>query len=254
MSSDTWVTRVVTLADIGITSPLVLGHSESAREIALPVPPGVPIANGTVQMDASFVRADGGRTTLILSLDGFPVSARPVAAERGDGSLTLAVDGAPRPSGVVRFNVDWRTAIGRENTCSDTRTPGNLLRIEPTTRFSYRYDSSALADLPAAWGSLPHSPMILIAGAKLSAEAYDSAWRLGVALDRAGKRPRIVALPAVGDTVDLQAVVVPTGLRKVPAFAGPGRRWQAPHQGPGGSRRVDGAGAGRAAAARYRRG
>ena len=143
MSSDTWVTRVVTLADIGITSPLVLGYSETAREIALPVPPGVPIANGTLQMDASFVRADGGRTTLILSLDGFPVSARPVAAERGDGSLTLAVDGAPRPSGVVRFNVDWRTAIGRENTCSDTRTPGNLLRIEPTTRFSYRYDSSA---------------------------------------------------------------------------------------------------------------
>ena len=61
--------------------------------------------------------------------------------------------------------------------------------------------------------------MILIAGNKLSAEAYDSAWRLGVALERAGKRPRIVALPAVGDTVDLQAVVVPTALRKVPAFA-----------------------------------
>ena len=72
MSSDTWVTRVVTLADIGITNPLVLGYSETAREIALPVPPGVPIANGTLQMDASFVRADGGRTTLILSLDGFP--------------------------------------------------------------------------------------------------------------------------------------------------------------------------------------
>src|SRR5688572_19897765 len=219
MSSDTWVTRVVTLADIGITNPLVLGYSETAREIALPVPPGVPIANGTIQMDASFVRADGGRTTLILSLDGFPVSARPVAAERGDGSLTLAVDGAPRASGVVRFNVDWRTAIGRENTCADTRTPGNLLRIEPTTRFSYRYDSAAVQDLPAAWGSLPPSPMILIAGNKLSADAYDSAWRLGVALERAGKRPRIVALPTVGDMVDLQAVVVPTGLRKVPAFA-----------------------------------
>ncbi|WP_172217072.1 cellulose biosynthesis cyclic di-GMP-binding regulatory protein BcsB [Caenimonas soli] len=219
MSSDTWVSRVVTLADIGITNPLVLGYPEATREIVLPVPPGVPFANGTLQMDASFVRADGGRTTLILSIDGFPVSARPVAAERGDGSLTLAVDGAPRSSGLVRFNLDWRTAIGRENTCSDTRTPGNLLRIEPTTRFTYRYDSSAVADLPAAWGSLPPSPMILIAGSKLSTDAYDSAWRLGVALERAGKRPRIVALPAVGDTVDLHAVVVPTGLRKVPAFA-----------------------------------
>ena len=219
MSSDTWVSRVITLADIGMTNPLVLGYPETVREIALPVPPNVPIANGTVQMDASFVRADGGRTTLILSLDGFPVSARPVAAERGDGSLTLAVDGAPRPSGVVRFTLDWRTAISRENTCSDTRTPGNLLRIEPTTRFSYRYDSAAVQDLPTAWGSLPPSPLILIAGSKLSADAYDSAWRLGVALERAGKKPRILALPAVGDMVDLQGVVVPTGLRKIPAFA-----------------------------------
>lgn len=219
MSAETWISRVVTLSDMGQGAPVVLGYPETTREIALPVPPNVPLANATLQVDASFVRADGGRTTLILSLDGLPVSARPVAAERGDGSLTLAVDGAPRPSGVVRFNIDWRTAIARENTCSDTRTPGNLLRIEPTTRFSYRYDSSAVRDLPTAWGSLPLSPLVLVAGNKLSADAYDSAWRLGVALERAGKRPRIRALPGVGDTVDLQGVVVPTALRRVPAFA-----------------------------------
>jgi hypothetical protein len=219
MSAETWISRVVTLNDLGHGAPIVLGYPETQREIALPVPPNVPLANATLQVDASFVRADGGRTTLILSLDGLPVSARSATAERGDGSLTLAVDGAPRPSGVVRFNIDWRTAIARENTCSDTRTPGNLLRIEPSTRFSYRYDSSAVRDLPTAWGSLPLSPVVLIAGNKLSSDAYDSAWRLGVALERAGKRPRIRALPGVGDTVDLQGVAVPTALRRVPAFA-----------------------------------
>lgn len=219
MNADPWVSRVVTFTDLGFSGPLVLGYPETQREILLPVPPGVALANATLQIDASFVRADGGRTTLILSLDGYPVSARPVATERGDGSLTLAVDGAPRPSGLVRFNIDWRTAIGRENTCTDSRTPGNLLRIEPSSRFSYRYDGSAVHDLSTAWAALPASPMILIAGNKLSSDAYDSAWRLGVALDRAGKRPRIRALPAVGDVVDLQGVVVPTALRKIPAFA-----------------------------------
>ena len=219
MTAESWVSRVITLSDLGIGGPLVLGYPDTLREIALPVPPNVPLANATLQVDASFVRADGGRTTLILSLDGLPVSARPVTLERGDGSLTLAVDGAPRPAGAVRFNIDWRTALARENTCSDTRTPGNLLRIEPTTRFSYRYDSSALRDLPSAWASLPLSPLVLVAGNKLSAPAYDSAWRLGVALERAGKRPRIRALPGVGDTVDLQGVVVPSALRRIPAFA-----------------------------------
>src|SRR6185369_699721 len=219
MSAEIWIPRVVTFADMGFKGPLVLGYPETQREIMLPVPPGVPLANATLQVDASFVRADGGRTTLILSLDGFPVSARPVSAERGDGSLTLAVDGAPRATGLVRFNIDWRTAISRENTCSDSRTPGNLLRIEPSTRFSYRYDGSAVQDLSAAWASLPASPLILIAGNKLSTDAYDSAWRLGVALERAGKRPRIRALPTVGDVVDLQGAVVPSALRRFPAFA-----------------------------------
>src|SRR5207237_9865408 len=123
IGSDAWIARSVSLADLGL-QPIVLGYPDSSREIALPVPANVPLANATLQMDASFVRADAGRTTLILSLDGFPASARPVAAERGDGSITLAVDGSPRPNGVVRFNIDWRTAIAREKTCSDTRTPG----------------------------------------------------------------------------------------------------------------------------------
>jgi hypothetical protein len=185
----------------------------------LPVPANVPLSNATLQMDASFVRADGGRTTLILSLDGYPASARPVAAERGDGSLTLPVDGAARPNGIVRFNIDWRTAVARENTCTDTRTPGNLLRVEPTTRLTYRFDAASLQDLPSAWAALPANPVILVTSNKVSAQAFDAAWRVGVALERAGKHPRIRTLPAVGDVVDLQNVSVPPVLKRIPAFA-----------------------------------
>jgi hypothetical protein len=218
MSSDSWVSRSVSLADLGMP-PLVLGIAETSREIALPVPPNVALANATLQMDASFVRAEGGRTTLILSVDGFPSSARPVAAERGDGSITLAVDGTPRPTGLVRFNIDWRTAVARENTCTDARTPGNLLRIEPTTRLTYRFDAATLQDLPAAWAALPATPIVLVTSGKLSAQAYETAWRLGVALERAGKHPRIRTLPAVGDVVDLQNINVPAVLKRIPAFA-----------------------------------
>ncbi|HTH80927.1 MAG TPA: cellulose synthase [Ramlibacter sp.] len=218
LNADTSITRTVTLAELGI-APIVLGSSDTTREISLPVPPNVPLANATLQMDASFVRADGGRTTLILSLDGYAASARPVTAERGDGSITLAVDGSPRPNGMVRFNVDWRTAVTRENACSDTRTPGNLLRIEPTTRMSYRFDTAALQDIPSAWAALPATPVVLITSNQLSAQAYDAAWRVGVALERAGKHPRIRVLPAVGDTVDVANIAVPAVLKHVPAFA-----------------------------------
>jgi hypothetical protein len=220
MSADNWIPRSVTFADLGFTGPVVLGYPDTLREIYLPVPTGVPLQNAALQMNSNYVRADGGRTTMVLSVDGYPISAQAFTAERGDSSLTLAIDGAPRPSGFVRFNIDWRTAVGRENTCADARTPGNLLRIEPTTRFSYRYDGSAVRDLSTAWSSLPSRPTILVAANKLSNEAYDSAWRVGVALERAGKRPIIRALPAVGDTVDMRGVTIPVGLRGIAAFAG----------------------------------
>ena len=219
MSADNWIPRSVSFADLGFTGPVVLGYPDTLREIYLPVPTGVPLANAALQMNANYVRADGGRTTMILSVDGYPISAQAFTAERGDASFALAIDGAPRPSGFVRFNIDWRTAVGRENTCADARTPGNLLRIEPTTRFTYRYDGSAVRDLSTAWSSLPSTPTILVAASKLSAEAYDSAWRVGVALERAGKRPKIRALPAVGDVVDMRGITIPAALRGIPAFA-----------------------------------
>ena len=220
MSADNWIPRSVSFADLGFTGPLVLGYPDTLREIYLPVPTGVPLANAALQMDSNYVRADGGRTTMILSVDGYPVSARAFTAERGDAALMLAIDGAPRPSGFVRFNIDWRTAVGRENTCADARSPGNLLRIEPTTRFTYRYDGSAVRDLSTAWSSLPSTPTILVAANKLSTEAYDSAWRVGVALERAGKRPKIRALPAVGDVIDMRGITIPPALRGIAAFAG----------------------------------
>ena len=186
-----WVPRTITFADLGFTEPVVLGYPDTIKEIYLPVPPGIDLSNAQLQLNASYVRADGGRTTLVYAVDGAPVTALGFTADRGDASATLPIDGKPRPSGFVRLNIDWRTAVARENTCADARTPGNILRIEPTSKFVFQYDGSAIRDLSTAWSSLPSTPTILIASNKLSPEVYDAAWRVGVALERAGKRPRI---------------------------------------------------------------
>jgi hypothetical protein len=212
-----WVPRTVTFAELGFTEPVVLGYPDTVKEIYLPVPPGINLAGGQLQLDASYVRADGGRTTLIYAIDGAPVVASGLTAERGDASATIPVDGKPRPSGFVRLNIDWRTAVARENTCADARTPGNILRIEPTSRFVFKYDGSAIRDLSTAWSSLPPTPTILIASNKLSPEAYDAAWRVGVALERAGKRPQI----RVADGSAPPAAAQPAAAGAAPAGNGP---------------------------------
>jgi hypothetical protein len=221
-----WVPRTVTFAELGFTEPVVLGYPDTIREIYLPVPPGISLSGGTLQLDASYVRADGGRTSLVYTIDGAPVQAFGYTADRGDASVTLPVDGKPRPSGFVRLNIDWRTAVARENTCADARTPGNILRIEPTSRFVFRYDGSAIRDLTTAWGSLPPTPTILIASNKLSPEMYDAAWRVGVALERAGKRPRIRTADNTG-TVTAPSQPAAPGISTAPGepdivIAGPG--------------------------------
>lgn len=220
LNADNWISREISLSELGFTGPLVLGAPDTRREVYLPVPPNVPLSNGEIKLNASYLRADGGRTSLVLSLDGFPVSSRPFALEKGDASLLLGVDGSARPSGFVRLGLNWTTALGAEWICTDGRTPGNVLRLEPDTRFSYRYDASAIRDLTTAWGALPAVPVILVSSKNLGGDAYDSAWRMGAALERIGKRSRVVVLPAVGDVVDLGGVTVPVGLRSVPGFAG----------------------------------
>lgn len=196
-----WVPRTITFQELGFTEPVVLGYPDTIREIYLPVPPGVNLSGGVLQLDANYVRADGGRTSLVYTIDGAPVQAFGYTNERGDASVQLPVDGRPRPSGYIKLNIDWRTAVARENTCADARTPGNILRIEPTSKFVFRYDGSGVRDLSTAWGALPPNPTIQIPANSTSPEVYDTAWRVGVALERAGKRAKIAAGGTEGDIV-----------------------------------------------------
>lgn len=219
LTANTWITRSISLAELGFTSPVVLASADARRDFYLPVPANVALSEGTLQLDANYLRGDGGRTSMVVSLDSIPVSARAFAQDGGDASAEINVDSTPRTNGFVRLGVNWTTALAGEKICTDSRTPGNVLRIEPTSRFNYRYDGQAIHDLAGAWAALPATVAILVAGDSLSRESYDTAWRLGVALEQAGKHSVVKALPAVGDTVDLTGVAVPPALRSIPAFA-----------------------------------
>ena len=216
--ADRMVTRQISLSEIGFSRPTVLSGSDSQREIFLPVPAGVPLSDATLQFKASYFRADGGRTSMTLAVDGYPVVGRKLADDRGDVSQALGIDGLPRASGFVRFGMQWSSVVS-DVMCSDQRAPGNVLRVEPDSRFSYRYDRSDIKTLSVAWSALPPRPTLLVAGRALTAEAYDTAWRIGLTMERAGKRVRWLALPAVGDMIDLSKINVPAELRGIPAFA-----------------------------------
>lgn len=214
---DRTVERDVTLADLGFTGATVLGAMDSRREIYWPVPAGIPIHDATIRIAGKYLRGDGGRTTLLVSVDGYPVAVRTPDQEQGPIDIELGVDGSGRSSGFMRLGLTWSSVIG-DNLCVDERSIGNVAEIAAATRFSYRYDRDAIKNLATAWSALPRSPVVLVAHKKLPADAYDAAWRTSLALERAGKRPVIAALPSVGDTVERGDLKIPEALQALPAF------------------------------------
>jgi hypothetical protein len=214
----TTVTRSMTLRELGFKQPLVLSGQESQRDIYLPVPAGVPTRDAQLQVDARYVRGHTGRTSSLLSIDGDPVSARSITDAQGDVSQLIGIDGFARPNGFVRFGVGWWSVVS-EYQCADQSAPANVLRLSPDSRFSYRFDGRAIDTVAKAWGALPATVRLLVEGRATSVQSYDTAWRVGTALENGGKRVDVVALPAVGASVDLRGLAIPASLAGIPAYA-----------------------------------
>ncbi len=215
---DVQETRTVTLRQLGLLESVTLNAPDTRREFFLPVPAGVAISDATLQFDGGYVRGDGGRVTMLLSLDGSPVLARAFTQDAGGVSVSLGVDGAPRSAGFVRIGLGFASVIN-QNECADQTAIGNVLRVDPTTRLTFRFDPADVHDLRTAWSALPFAPVLAVSGSKLSTNAFDTAWRTDALLQRDGKRPVMQALPAVGDRVDLGNIDVPAALRGIPAFS-----------------------------------
>lgn len=218
LQSDDLVTRSTTLEDLGVSEPVVLSNSDARQEFYLPVPRGVPITDAKLDFDARYIKGEPGRTSMVLWLDGVPQTAQRIADGEGTASHDMNVDRRSRETGFVRLGVDWQSEIALRH-CESNRATGNALTISPQTRLSYRFDASAIRSLDDAWASLPGRPTLMVAARKLDQQAFDSAWRIGVAMERSGKRVAVRAFPSVGDEIDARGLQVPEGLGQVPAFA-----------------------------------
>jgi len=211
------LTRSIALSDLGITAPVVL-TGDASQDFYLPVPKGLPLADASIAFDGRYLKGEPGAASVVLSLDGQPMTSQSVPD--GDGPLqrTLAVSARPRETGFVRLGVNWHSRTGTYR-CEPDRSQANSVTISPQTRLTYRIDQKSVTNLDDAWSTLPGSPTLLVASNKLEKDAFDSAWRIGVALERSGKRVVVRALPAVGDTVDTRDLNVPAALAGLPAFA-----------------------------------
>jgi len=212
------LTRSITLADLGITTPLVLAGDDASRDFYLPVPKGLALNDASIVVDGKYLKGATGDTHLVLSVDGVPLSALRIGDGDGLVAQTLAIDAQARDTGFVRLGVNWYSRTGL-NRCENDHSIANSVSLSPQTGLTYHLDSRAVATLDDAWSTLPGNPVVLIAGGAFGKDSFDSTWRIGVALQRNGKRVSVHALPAIGATVDTRGLAMPAALAQLPAFA-----------------------------------
>ena len=218
LAQNDWVQRSVSLADLGISNPVVLEESDNRQAFFLPVPKGVPLHDAAIKVQGNFLKGEPANAALKLSVDGRPLFARPVTEASGTLQQVLPVEAYGHTSGFVNFTIDWSSPSG-QRLCEPTRQSSNILTLSPQTELTYRYSMQAMNSLADAWSTLPGQPVIMIAAGTLDQASFDSAWRLGVALERAAKRAQVRAFPAVGDVVAVDELNLPAALSSVAPFS-----------------------------------
>ncbi|VVE27320.1 hypothetical protein PCA20602_03462 [Pandoraea capi] len=211
------LTRSIALSDLGILAPVVLS-GDASQEFYLPVPKGLPLADASVAFDGRYLKGAPGAASVVLSIDGQPMTSQSFPDGDGPVQRNLAVSSRARDTGFVRLGVNWHSRTGTYR-CEPDHSMANSVTISPQTRLTYRIDQKSVTSLDDAWSTLPGAPALLVAGKTLDKDAFDSAWRVGVALERSGKRVVVRALPALGDVVDTRGIDVPASLAGLPAFA-----------------------------------
>ncbi len=217
LAANAGVTRNVTLSDLGISDAVVLTGGQS-QDFYLPVPRNLTLANASIAFDSHYLKGQTGTASAVLAVDGQPVVSQ--ALSDGEGLIQRALAVAPRVhgSGFVRLGVSLLSNTGASH-CEDPNSAANSIVISPQTRLTYRVETSAVTSLDDAWSTLPGEPVLLVSGSQLEKASFDSAWRLGVALERGGKRVTVHTLPAVGQNVDTRGLNVPDALAGIPGFA-----------------------------------
>lgn len=218
LQGDTWVNRSFALSDLGFGEDVLLSGFDSRQEFYLPVPRTLKLADATVDFRGRYYKAEEGRTSMLLFVNGRPAHSRRIDTSEGDAGQLLKVDTSKPANGFLRFRVDWLNNVG-QRICEVERSTGNVLSVSNDTRFNYRFNSASLTSLADAWMTLPARPTLLVASRALNKTAYDTAWRLGVALEQANRRVQVRSFPVPGDTVDTTGWQLPAGLSNVGSFA-----------------------------------
>jgi len=208
--------RTTSLADLGLTEPIVLGGVQTTRTVYFPVPSKTPISD--IQWEIPYhvagVRKGGAALTVYVNER---LVLREELAVQSKGVLrgTLEKAGA---SGFLRIRTELEGAglsgRGTDNVCE---APATVV-LDPSMQIRFQYRPESMVSVGDVWSLLPTQPLVLLPPKPLPPITYQTAFRVGAAFAKIEKHAEFESLPAVGQTVDTTVLDVPNGWQDIPAF------------------------------------
>ena len=201
-----------TLGNSGLPEPVVMAETGETRVFYLPVARNTMLSEQEVLFRARYLVGEESGGRLQLMVNGQPVFTRVYTGDSGKIDLKLPISKSESRRGFVELQVNWlsnRTL----RTCEIEPASTNSLIIEPTTGIGYSVPDSVTLDLASAWQLLPADGVLAVSDATLSQAAFDAAWRVGTALELAGKQLNIQSLAPEGSRIEVSPVQIPDVLR-----------------------------------------
>lgn len=211
------LTRTISLQDMGFLQPIVFSGADAERQIFFGVPREVPLLNAQVTLAGSHLKAPNGRMTMLAELGGRPVSTIDFEGGEGNFARPIPVPAAAQQDGYLRMGIKF-TAMGTGDRCTDQRSIGNVVSLDPATRLTYQLDPRDVRSVRSAWSILPYDAKILMSGGPLTTAQYDAAARMALAVHASGRKPVFTALPEIGGWVPTGGLRGAEGLGDVAVF------------------------------------
>lgn len=201
-----------TLGNSGLVDPVIIADTGETRVFYLPVPRNIGLFDQQISFHAHYLAGDDTGGQLQLMVNGEPVFTRVYASHSGEIDLEIPIISRESHRGFVELQVSWlsnRTL----RACEIEPASKTSLIIKPTTGIAFSVKSSSVFDLASAWQLLPADGVLTVSEMTLNQAAFDAAWRVGAALELAGKRLHIKSLAREDAKIGVAPIQMPNALR-----------------------------------------
>ncbi len=215
-------TRVVALADMGLSEKIMLDGQGSERHFYLPLPPTAQLENAYIEVQARYFHPFDERAAITALINGDTVATHSLFKRTDSPFLRMAgLDdsargGADNGEGIhftIPFKdikskggfVDLGLALTTE--CQDMRGREDHLLVDPhATRLIYTFKSEFVRDIDTLITTLPRHPTILLPSNQLTSIQYETALRISQGLSARGMQARYLAVPQIGEWVSTKGI------------------------------------------------